>query len=345
MSENMSATQHTSETEKHWYVFSVSYKKELEVRNELACLGINAYVPMHFRLHTVRGRKVRRQEPAIYGLVFAYGDKKELLDFRETSLLKAYMFLKSHRMIDGSLQYIVIRDDDMENFRKLSEVEGAKLTYYKPDELRLAKGEKVKIMDGPFAGITGIVQKLPHKNGQYLVVSLPDVAIAAVNIKPEFIQPLTQKIAKSTDIEKDSKRLASLAIGLITSEDESDNFYVEDEMEQIEEALQGCKTFLPNDRANFYFAFYAAALAKGKPTDEYKEELIKVLPRLKANNLLRPTAHLLFYKESGDGNELQAANSIINKWDAYKFTDSQKQVLKLRRLLTAHLATTDANSK
>ncbi len=316
-----------------WYVFSVSYKKELDIRDELLVRGFDAYVPMHHVLQTVHGRKVRRHLPSVYGLVFARGSKDDLLSFREASPLKQYIFLKSNRLGDGSLRYVRIRDDEMGNFRKLNEVEEAKLTFYKPEELRLEKGGLVKIMDGPFAGITGIVQKLPHKHGQYLVVNLPDVAIAAVSLKPEYIRPLSGKVAKSTDVEKDSKRLAFLALEIIANDSIRDKSAILDEISQIEQSLHGCKVFLPNDKANFHFAFYASAIATGKPSAGHKENLEKVLPRLKGNNLLLPTAHLLFFHDTKDDAEWQIANGMIGKWDNTKFTDGQRRIMRLRRML------------
>lgn len=328
-----------NENDKLWYVFAISFKKELEVRDELQSLGFDAYVPMHYRLQTIHGRRVRRQEPAIYGLVFVKGARKALLGYRETSRLKGYMFLKSRRTMEGVLEYVYVREADMENFRKLNEVEGAELKYYKPDELRLAKGEKVKIMDGPFEGITGIIQKLPHKRGQYLVVSLPNVAIATVSIKPEYLQPLSHKIAKSTDVEKDSKLLTQMSVKLITDKDVTNKTVKLNEIKDLKESLKDCKVFLPNDKANYYLAFYAAALVTEQPTEEYKKQFLKVFPRLKVNNLLRPTAHLLFYYETKDIKDYEVASKIISKWDSTKYSDAQKAVIKLQRALKSLMQT------
>lgn len=321
------------ENENHWYVFSVSYRKELHIRDELQRLGLDAYVPMRYCLQTVHGKKVRRQVPTVYGFVFVKGCRKQLLEYRETSQLRQYMFLKSHRMGDGTLQYVYVRDNEMANFRKLNEIKGAKLTYYKPEELRLARGEKVKIMDGPFEGITGIIQRLPHKRGQYLVVSLPDVAIAAVSIKPNYIKPLSEKVAKSTDVEKDCKQMIFLSLLLIEDDGMLDRNSIINEINQIGRSLQDCKVFLPNDKANFYFAFYSASIATGEPSKKYKNSLNEVLPKLKQNNLLLPAAHLLFFYETNDKEEMQAADNIISKWDSDNYTNAQRQVLKLRRFL------------
>lgn len=312
-----------------WYVYSVSYRKELDLCDALRSAGIEAYVPMRFKLHTAGGHKVRRQEPAIYGLVFARGSRPQLLAFREECALRTYIFLRSQRLTDGTLRYACVGDGEMDNFMRLNDIEGAKLTYYKPEELRLAKGEKVRIMDGPFEGITGTIQKLPRRQGQYLVVSLSDIALAAVSIRPEYIQPLTKNVPKSADVEKDSKRLAQLALSVIEGCGDRQAAIVRDEMEQIEAALDGCKTYLPNDRANYHFALYASAMATGKPAGEHKAELLRVMPRLKTNNLLLPLAHILFYMETGDEASRLAVEAITGKWRRDSYTAPQKHILRL----------------
>lgn len=318
-----------------WYVFTISYKKEIEIKKELSLKGFEAYIPMRYRLRTINGRKARLFEPAIYGLVFAKGAKSDLLEFRANSKLKNYMYLKSIKLTDGRLQYVEVRDKDMQNFQRLNDVQGAELTYYKPEELHLEQGSKVKIMEGPFEGITGIVQKLPGKRGQYLVVSLPNVAIAAVSIKPRFVKPLSQTIAKSKDVVKDSWTLALKSIGLLLSADKTGKNETVDEIRQLQLSLKDCKTFLTNDKAHWLFGFYASAMALGEPYAEYKNKLRDILPKLKANNLLLPYSHLLFYYETKDESELQAADNITSKWNDTKYTEPQRQTLTLRRQLVS----------
>lgn len=320
-----------------WYVFAVSYRKEIETRNELTARGFRAYIPMRYCLHSVGGKKTRQLQPAIAGLVFVRGKRKDLLDFRNTSKLRNYLFLKSHLMSDGTLKYIWIRDDDMSNFQRLNDVEGAQLTYYRPEELHVAKGSKVRIMDGPFEGITGIVQKLPGKHGRYLIVSLPDVAIATVSIKPLYVEPLNAKVKKSDNVEKDVWCLTQRALALLMeSQDKSEALQDvgDGEMRLLMAALKGCKTFLPNDKARYHFAFYAARMALGEDAADDKAQLASLLPRLKANNLLLPVTHLLFYYEEHRPEELQAADEIIGRWDNTHYTEPQRRVLKLRAFVT-----------
>ncbi len=334
-------------TDERWYVFAVSYRKEMEVQDELSAQGFTTYIPMRYCLRQYNGKKSRQLLPAISGLVFVKGEREQLLDYRNNSKLKNNIFLKSHIMSDGSRKYIQVRDADMDNFRKLNDIKGAQLTYYKPEELNIDKGSKVKIMDGPFEGITGIVQKLPGKRGQYLVVSLPDVAIAAVSIKPQYVEPVEVKVKKSTNVEKDTLLLArksmALLMGKKNDKAEGRNLIM-NEIRVLMASLKDCKTFLPNDKAHFQFAFYAAHLALGEETYSNKHELTKLLTRLKPNNLLLPTANLIFYYEDHEEVQLQRANDIIAKWDDTHYTDPQRNVIMLRQFVLASVKDTSANN-
>lgn len=330
-----------------WYVFAVSYRKEMEVRDELSAHGFQAYLPMRYCLRERLGKKTRVLQPAIAGLVFVRGARKDLINFKDTSRLKGYFFLKRQLMRDGTMKYLQIRDSEMVNFQKVNDVEGAQLTYFKPEELNIAKGSKVRIMDGPFEGVTGIVQRLPGKKGQFLVVSLPGVAIAAVSLKPQYVKPITVAVRKSVNVDKDIQLLTRMAVGLIMGNDYcklGNNDLIVCEIRQTMNALETCKTYLPNDKARFFFAFYAARLALEEATDKPRLELIKVLPRLKANNLILPMSHLLFYYENQNEEELEKANEIINKWKLGSYTEPQKNIIELRNFVTSWVKANSDNN-
>lgn len=330
-----------------WYVFSVSYRKEMEVQDELSAHGFQTYVPMRYCLRDRLGKKTRVLQPAIAGLVFARGSRIDLDNFKDTSRLKSYFFLKRHTMKDGTVKYVQVRDRDMLNFQRVNDVEGAQLTYFKPEELHIAKGSEVKIMDGPFEGITGVVQRLPGKRGQFLVVSLPGVAFAAVSIRPQYVKPITANTKKSVNVDKDTQDLTRMAIGLLVGKDYckiGSRDLIVCETRQMMESLMTCKTYLPNDKAHFFFAFYAARLALEEDAEKYRLELIGVLPKLKANNLLLPLSHLLFYYEGHDDEELEKANEIISKWPRNHYTAQQKSIIDMRRFVMSSVKDTSANN-
>ena len=316
-----------------WYVLTVSFRKETAIQRELTSLGFEAYLPMRYQIRKINGNDIRLFEPAIYGMVFVKGEKNNLINYLHRSQYKKYTHLKTQKLTNGKTEDIIIKDNDMVSFQRLNNVQGSDLTYYRPEQLHIEKGSKVKIMEGPFEGITGTVQKLPGKRGQYLIVSLPNVAIAAVSIKPKYIQPIEKTIAKSKDVVKDSRTLIGKAISLLIGTASKDivNYKEEtkEEIKQIHLSLQDCKTYMPNDKAHWLLANYAYQIINKEETGEDAAQLRNILNRLKPNNLIIPYAHLFFYLATGNQNDLQTLKAIISKWNPSKYSDKQKTLIRL----------------
>lgn len=316
-----------------WYVLTVSFRKETAIQRELTSLGFEAYLPMRYQIRKINGNDIRLFEPAIYGMVFVKGDKDNLINYLHQSQYKKYTHLKSQKLTNGTTEDIIIKDNDMVSFQRLNNVQGSDLTYYSPEQLHIEKGSKVKIMEGPFEGITGTVQRLPGKRGQYLIVSLPNVAIAAVSIKPKYIQPIEKTIAKSKDVVKDSRMLIRKAISVLigTASKDKVNYKEEtkEEIKQIHLSLQDCKTYLPNDKAHWLLANYAYQIINKEETEEDAAQLRNILNSLKPNNLIIPYTHLFFYLSTGNQNDLQALKAIISKWNPTKYSDKQKTLIRI----------------
>lgn len=332
MNEKQISLKDNTDTTK-WYVLTVSFRKETAIQRELTSLGFEAYLPMRYQIRKINGNDIRLFEPAIYGMVFVKGDKDNLINYLHQSQYKKYTHLKTQKLTNGTTEDIIIKDNDMISFQRLNNVQGSDLTYYSPEQLHIEKGSKVKIMEGPFEGITGTVQRLPGKRGQYLIVSLPNVAIAAVSIKPKYIQPIEKTIAKSKDVVKDSRTLIRKAISLLIGTESKDkvNYKEEtkEEIKQIHLSLQDCKTYMPNDKAHWLLANYAYQIINKEETEEDATQLRNILNRLKPNNLIIPYAHLFFYLATGNQNDLQALKAIISKWNPSKYSDKQKTLIRI----------------
>ncbi len=332
MNEKQISLKDNTDTTK-WYVLTVSFRKETAIQRELTSLGFEAYLPMRYQIRKINGNDIRLFEPAIYGMVFVKGDKDNLINYLHQSQYKKYTHLKSQKLTNGTTEDIIIKDNDMISFQRLNNVQGSDLTYYSPEQLHIEKGSKVKIMEGPFEGITGTVQRLPGKRGQYLIVSLPNVAIAAVSIKPKYIQPIEKTIAKSKDVVKDSRTLIRKAISLLigTASKDKVNYKEEtkEEIKQIHLSLQDCKTYMPNDKAHWLLANYAYQIINKEETEEDAAQLRNILNRLKPNNLIIPYAHLFFYLSTRNQNDLQVLKAIISKWNPSKYSDKQKTLIRI----------------
>jgi transcription antitermination factor NusG len=323
--------------ERKWYVLSANYKKEIVVRDELRMLGYDAYVPMQYVLSHHRGHKQRVLKPAVHGLVFVRATQKELMDYKHSSRNNPYIFLRTMRM-GNSFQPIVVRDEDMNNFMSITALSEIKLNYYHPEELRLVKGEKVRILDGVFKNIVGTVQRLPHKRGDYLVVEIPGVSVVAAKLKPDYVQPVGRQQEKSVDVDRDVQKLMDCAYKMLYElGDDAQNEVARSitiaEIQTLRRALEGCKRFLPADKAAYALAHYLAGKVLGEPLEPFADEFRKIVPKLRNASMLRLRMCLYLSVDFGDEAASRFVSETIGKWDATKYTDSQKAFLTEKRLL------------
>lgn len=317
------------DTQVAWYVLSAIYKKEMVVRDELRVRGFETYLPLHYEL--TRGRHPRRLlRPAISALVFVKATYQQLLEYKATTRYSPYIYLRTTRQGNNWVP-IVVSERDMQNFIRVTSLEEVGLEYFRPEELRLEKGEKVKIMDGVFAGIVGEVVKLPHKRGDYLVVEIAGVTTVAARLKPAFVQPLCRKVARSTHVESDVARLDMLACRLLYDMPDDDLSFearsmVTSEMRTLWQALDGCKTVLPLDKAACALAHFLAALVLGEPSEAYAQQLASVTPKLRSVSLLRLRTSMYLFLCCGDEASGQFVNDTLARWDREKLSEAQRQV-------------------
>ncbi|MGI6243428.1 MAG: UpxY family transcription antiterminator [Prevotella sp.] len=328
----------TTETEdRKWHVLSANYKKELDVRDELRMLGYEVYVPMQYALSNHRGHKQRVLKPAVHGLVFVRATQSEIFDYKHSTRNNPYIFLRTVRVGDG-YQPIIVRDEDMDNFMRITALPEIALNYYRPEELRLVKGEKVKIMDGVFKDIVGTVQQLPHKRGDYLVVEIPGVSVVAAKLKPDYVQPVGRRQEKSVNVDGDVQKLMDCAYKLLyelgdEAKHEVARSLTMAEMQTLRRALEGCKRFMPADKAAYALAHYLAAKVLGEPLDECAKALRTIAPKLRSTSMLRLRINLYLSVDFQDESASQFVAETIGKWDATKYTDSQRAFLTEQRLL------------
>lgn len=321
-----------------WYVLSANYKKEIAVRDELLAQGFQAYVPMKYVLLKVKGTRQRLLRPAIHELVFVRATKKELLDYKHSSRLNPYIFFRSIRYEQGWTP-IVVPDADMANFMRLTAMAEVGLQYFKPEELRLAQGDKVRIMDGVFKGIVGTVQKLPHRRGDYLVVEIPGVSTVVARLKPEYVEPMSRRISPSTDVQGDVRRMDEIARQLLfeltdTLENEAARSVLLGEMTTIRRALAGSKTFMPQDKVAFSLAHVMAAKALGEDEGtvaEHVETLRRVTPTLRSVSMLRLRASLYLAVCHHDEASAAFVSTTVGQWKVGEMTESQKRFICEKR--------------
>ena len=150
---------------------------------------LDYYLPKHFVLRRYASGMKRVLVPLLPSMVFVRGRFSEVHRFQSIYSFIGFATLPK----DGHRTPIVVPDPDMENFRIVADKCRDDLTYYSPREMKMHKGEYIRIIGGLFDGAVAKLVKVPGKRNRKLVVELPGIAeIATTSIEPQFVKKITK---------------------------------------------------------------------------------------------------------------------------------------------------------
>ena len=150
---------------------------------------LDYYLPKHFVLRRYASGMKRILVPLLPSMVFVRGRFSEVHRFQSIYSFIGFATLPK----DGHRTPIVVPDPDMENFRIVADKCRDDLTYYSPREMKMHKGEYIRIIGGLFDGAVAKLVKVPGKRNRKLVVELPGIAeIATTSIEPQFVRKITK---------------------------------------------------------------------------------------------------------------------------------------------------------
>lgn len=152
----------------------------------LADAGLEVFTPMTQLIMTIGGRRQRREVPVIQDLLFVH-EAKDTLD----PFVAKYPTLQYRYLVGKTKdQPMTVRDGDMDRF--IRAVSGTDTpNYYKPGELIEALyGRMVRIVGGMLDGYEGRLLSVKGMRKRRLIVELPGLITAAVEVDPDYIQLL-----------------------------------------------------------------------------------------------------------------------------------------------------------
>lgn len=150
----------------------------------LSDAGFEVFTPMIDMLLTIRGKKQRRSVPVIQDLLFVHETKESLDPYVAKYPMLQYRFVRGKSANEPA----VIREDDMRRFiMAVSSTENPK--YFMPGELSPAMyGKKVRIIGGALDSYEGILLSVKGMRTKRLIVEIPNLISAAVEVAPQYIQ-------------------------------------------------------------------------------------------------------------------------------------------------------------
>jgi ribosomal protein L24 len=296
------------DNEIRWYAMGcTSPKKELKVRDDIRNYGLEAFVPLKYHIKTIKRQKHRALVPAMPGLMFAKGTLDELQEYIQNHAHFNVYLRKS--TFSNKEDYLTVRNKDMEDFIAATEDHEAHITYFRPDEINLQAGDRIRVKGGIYDGKEGIVMRIKGKRNKHLVVQIPGMLVAAIEIEPELVElPSTGSgtekkrsldVARddirerpSKDVEGDKKLLyehAHRVLFEITGRyQENEEYYLlMSEIKRAKARLASFKGFTPATEAELALPMYMAAVALGEDVDKSRERLEKAIARLKDTSKLK----------------------------------------------------------
>lgn len=293
--------------EQTWYSLGCTIQqRELRVRDDVRKYGLEAFVPLRYTVKTVRGQKQRALVPALSGLIFAKGTLEEIKGY----LLEAHYPVYIRRSTFSNKEdYLTVPTKEMEDFIAVTESHEEHVTYFRPEEISLQAGDRIRIKGGLYDGREGVIMRIKGKRNRQLVVQIPGFIAAAVEISPDMLElpksrseergqkarreeggarsedtSLREKPSKN--IEKDKKLLMETAERLLFEipdkyQQENEYYLLLSELRRARERLKTFKGFTPASEAELALPMYLAAVKLEDGVPEAEERLRKAVEKLK----------------------------------------------------------------
>ena len=153
----------------------------------LADAGFEAFTPQRWEVVTRGGRKERVLKAVIPDLLFVHADKPRLDEALKRIPSLQYRYQRGHRIDEP----MTVGDAEMERFIRAVSVslETSEAKFFSSEELTSDMvGHDVKIIGGNLDGYTGKLLKMRGSKRRWLLVELPGLLSAAVEVQPEYVE-------------------------------------------------------------------------------------------------------------------------------------------------------------
>ena len=282
-----------NQEEQIWFTLGcISPQRELRVRDDARKSGLASFVPLQYTVKKIRGQKQRALIPAITGMIFVKGTLDELKDYIQKSHYPIYL---KKSTFSNKEDFLTVPTHAMEEFIAVTESHEEHVTYFRPEEISLQAGDKIRIKGGFYDGREGVIIRIKGKRNKHLVVQIPGILIAAVELSPEIVEtptPTTLREKPSKDVDKDKKLLLEIAERLLFEipdkyQQENEYYLLLSELRRTRERLKTFKGFTPTTEAELALPMYLAAVKLGEDVEEAEARLRRAIEKLKDSSKLK----------------------------------------------------------
>ena len=180
---------------KQWFVLRATYGRTEKALGYFQAKNVETYLPMHYVVKIVNGNRKLIKEPLLPNIIFAYMTREKTYEFVKKPALTASWIkyytdkTKPVEPETGKNPPVIIPDNEMTNFIKLTSVNSEHIMVLPPKRCHFKKDDLVRIIEGPFTGVVGKVGRAAGQQRVFVVLEgLCNVATAY--IPNDFIQSI-----------------------------------------------------------------------------------------------------------------------------------------------------------
>lgn len=160
-----------------WYVIRVTYQREIIAAKLLDEMHVENFVPtIRVKIRNEKGLAIGwKTDPLIHNYIFIHDTYNNILTIKQGKLdYLRFMMAKDIETGENVPQYVP--DKQMTDFMKVVKTIG-----FKPVDpnIDLRKGDRVRVLTGPFEGVEGVYVRMPNRHEKRVVVKIEGVAAVA----------------------------------------------------------------------------------------------------------------------------------------------------------------------
>ena len=167
-----------------WFVLRATYGRSEQANEVLIKNHIETYIPKHYVLKQINGKKKRILEPLLPNLVFVYA-KEEVVKLCVEKIPYLHFYQNRTSGLNpkrGELPPLTVRYREMMNFIRLTSIDDEHIKMVDVQHCHFKSGDEVRIIDGKFKGIVGRVARVSGQ--QTVVVDLEGLCLIATAYVP-----------------------------------------------------------------------------------------------------------------------------------------------------------------
>ncbi len=185
----------TPKGKKQWFVLRATYGRTEKALGYLQAKNVETYLPMHYVIKEINGKRKRIYEPLLPNIIFAYMTREKTHEFvKEPAITAKWLkyYTDKTKPIEketGKHPPVTIPDNEMLNFIRLTSVNSEHIMVLPQERCHFKSGDLVRVIDGAFTGVVGRVGRAAGQ--QRVIVILEGVCnVATAYIPNDFIQSI-----------------------------------------------------------------------------------------------------------------------------------------------------------